>query len=115
MFSDLVYGLLGRIWEFFDGSERRVAAHPKKNPQFILYMMKVSPYSRRVLRALDRAGYGIEIRDVIESEQAFQELMRGGKRDQVPCLRIRAHEKSTEVEDQWMYESKDIITFLLKG
>lgn len=114
MWKDDVYRWLGRIWESLEGSTKRVRSHPKKNPLHVLYSMDVSPYCRKVIRALDRAKFGVEIRDVLESDEAFQELMRGGKMDQVPCLRIRAREKSTESEDRWMYESKDIIKFLLQ-
>ncbi len=114
MWKDAVYRWSGRAWEFLEGSTKRVRSHPKKNPLHVLYSMDVSPYCRKVIRALDRANFGIEIRDVLESDEAFQELMREGKKDQVPCLRIRAHEKSTEIEDQWMYESNDIIRSLLQ-
>ena len=114
MSKDKFFRLLGRAWEFLDGSTKRVRSHPKTNPLHVLYSMDVSPYCRKVIRALDRAKYGIEIRDVLESDEAFRELMRGGKKDQVPCLRLRAHEKSSEGEDRWMYESDDIIRFLLQ-
>ena len=114
MWKDSVFRILGRTWEFLEGSTKRVRSYPKKNPLYVLYSMDVSPYCRKVIRALDRAKHGIEIRDVIESNEAFRELMRGGKKDQVPCLRIRAHEKSSEAEDRWMYESNDIIRFLLQ-
>jgi len=115
MSKDALYRILGRIWEFLEGSTKRVRGYSKKNPRQVLYSMDVSPYCRKVIRALDQAKRGIEIRDVLESDEAFQELMRGGRKDQVPCLRIRAHEESAEAEDQWMYESNDIISFLLKN
>ncbi len=115
MWKDKLYRFLGRTWEFLEGSTKRVRSYPKKNPLHVLYSMDVSPYCRKVIRALDRAKHGVEIRDVLESDEAFQELMRGGKKDQLPCLRIRAHERSNEAEDRWMYESNDIIRFLLQN
>ena len=115
MNTEFLYVGLGRIWEFFEGSTKRVRKHPRKNPLWVLYSMEVSPYCRKVIRALDRAKIGIEIRDVLESKEAFRELMRGGKIDQVPCLRIRSKEGSIESEDQWMYESEAIIRFMING
>ena len=48
-------------------------------------------------------GIGVEIRDVLESDAAFQELIKGGKVDQVSCLRVRAHARSEDTEDRWIY------------
>ena len=52
------------------------------------------------------------MRDVLESDADYQDLMSGGKVDMVPCLRIRSHSKSLPAEDTWIYESIEIINFL---
>lgn len=48
----------------------------------------------------------IELRSTSEPQFA-SELMQGGGKTQVPCLRIE-----TGAEDRWMYESDDIIAYL---
>jgi hypothetical protein len=64
------------------------------------------------IRFLDHNKLGMELRDILESDTFWQELMSGGKQDQVPCLRTRSHQNSTPGEDRWLYESRDIIRFL---
>jgi phage pi2 protein 07 len=43
-----------------------------------------------------------------KSEEAYEELMQGGKIDQYPCLMI----PNAQGEKKWMYESSEIIEFL---
>tara|TARA_X000000950_G_scaffold6333_1_gene6846 strand:- start:16068 stop:16229 length:162 start_codon:yes stop_codon:yes gene_type:complete len=47
------------------------------------------------------------MRDVHREEDAFRELLQGGGRTTVPCLRI---EREDGVE--WMFESADIMRYL---
>jgi hypothetical protein len=115
MNTDRLYRDLGRILSKFERSSQRVSQYSPANPLLILYSMEVSPYCRKVIRALDRNKIGIEIKDVLESETAFHELMVGGKIDQVPCLRIRMTLQSQEQEDQWLYESEEIISYFKKN
>ena len=49
----------------------------------------------------------IELRDIMNDELARQELLQGGGKAVVPCLRI----KSSDSVD-WLYESMDIIRYL---
>ncbi len=49
----------------------------------------------------------IELRSTSERQHAI-DLMDGGGKTQVPCLRI----ESPEGDVQWMYESDDIIAYL---
>ena len=51
-----------------------------------------------------------DFKDAKRDKDYAQELISGGGKLQVPCLRI---EKSPE-DVEWMYESKDIIKFLTK-
>jgi hypothetical protein len=109
-----IYKYLGRILSFIDPTTRIVSNSPKRNPEFVLYQMEVSPFCKRVMNFLRREKLGMEIRDILESETDFMDLMTGGKIDQVPCLRIRKNLNSKPSEDQWIYESKEIIEFLKK-
>jgi glutathione S-transferase len=53
----------------------------------------------------------LPLRDINGDAKAFRELLQGGGRSMVPCLRIeRVGEQGTEVE--WMYESMDIMRYL---
>ena len=49
----------------------------------------------------------IELRDIMTDELARQELLQGGGKAVVPCLRI----KNGDSVD-WLYESMDIIRYL---
>ena len=49
----------------------------------------------------------IELRSTSDREFASQ-LMQGGGKTQVPCLRIESDEGAV----QWMYESDDIVNYL---
>jgi hypothetical protein len=75
----------------------------------VLMSFQVSPYSQKVRRAIRELQIPIPIRDVLEDDTAWNELMAGGKIDMVPCMRI---EEGGKV--RWMYESADIIAYLQK-
>lgn len=72
---------------------------------FILYELKMCPFCVKVRRELIRLSLKIEQKDVGLSEEAQAELMKGGQKDQVPCLYIKD-------KKQWLYESDAIIEFL---
>ena len=55
----------------------------------------------------DRRSINIELRDIMNDERARQELLQGGGKAVVPCLRI----KNGDSVD-WLYESMDIIRYL---
>ena len=48
------------------------------------------------------------MRNINENEQFKQELVKKGGKQTVPCLRI----KKQNGDDEWMYESMDIIAYL---
>ncbi len=82
-----------------------------------LYYSESCPFCLRVLNALSELGYAIDIKtgkagDITlknrnKDKQALAELLQGGGKKTVPCLRIER-----ENNTQWMYESLDIIDFL---
>jgi glutathione S-transferase len=72
-----------------------------------LYDSWLCPYCVTVRRALRRLNIDIRKRNVNEAPYGH-ELLRGGGRCQVPCLRIENEDGSVE----WMYESTDIVRYL---
>jgi glutathione S-transferase len=65
------------------------------------------PYCVRVRKFLDASGIEIPLRDTMFDAAARQELISGGGRATVPCLRIE-----TDGAVSWLYESLDIIEYL---
>lgn len=49
----------------------------------------------------------IELIDINKDRDAYNKLLTEGGKSMVPCLRI-----NKQNEDQWMYESSDIIAYL---
>jgi glutaredoxin len=72
-----------------------------------LYQLYACPFCIKTRRALRRLNLPIEIRNVQSGSPYRQDLLEGGGRVQVPCLRI-----ADQGEDMWMYESGDIIRYL---
>lgn len=75
--------------------------------RYVLYQYQACSFCRRVRQFLDDAGIDIETRDTLLDPQARRELIEGGGRGTVPCLRI---ERDGQV--RWLYESLDIIDYL---
>jgi len=73
-----------------------------------LYQYEACPFCVKVRRAMKRQSLNIATRDVKRSATARTELLAGGGKLKVPCLRIQDGEQGP----QWMYESKDIINYL---
>lgn len=78
--------------------------------QLSLYQFDACPYCAMVRNAMNRLGVDIEIRDTMRQPERRQELVAGGGKSQVPCLRIDYTDGRTE----WMYESAAIIDYLRK-
>ncbi len=74
----------------------------------VLYQFEACPFCVKVRRGMKRLGLKIETRDAKRCQQAREELLQGGGKVKVPCLRI-AKENG---EVRWMYESSDIISYL---
>ncbi len=75
-----------------------------------LYYFETCPFCVRVLRTINRLHLKIEMRNVREVPAYREQLIKGGGRSMVPCLRIRGDDG----EDTWMYESDDIMDYLEK-
>lgn len=72
-----------------------------------LYQRPTCPFCMRVFIALARLDLPVERRNITTDTQARNELIEGGGRQQVPCLRIQ-----DEGGTRWLYESADIIDYL---
>ncbi|RXJ73260.1 glutaredoxin [Veronia nyctiphanis] len=72
-----------------------------------LYHFNACPFCIKVRAAVKLMGLGLETRNIRENKQYLEELVTGGGKRQVPCLRI---EEGDSV--RWLYESDDIIAYL---
>lgn len=72
-----------------------------------LFQYESCPFCYRVRVFLQATGIDVELKDTLADEAVRRELIEGGGRDMVPCLRIQ---RDTQV--QWLYESLDIIEYL---
>jgi len=73
-----------------------------------LYYFGACPYCLVVRLALWWLGIKIPLKDVLLHPDNNADLVAGGGKSQVPCLRI----EKENGEVQWMYESIDIIRYL---
>jgi glutathione S-transferase len=72
-----------------------------------LYHSETCGFCHRVRRYLTAAGWEIPLADTLRDPGARAELIRGGGRATVPCLRIDREDGAV-----WLYESLDIIAYL---
>lgn len=73
-----------------------------------LYQYAACPFCVKVRRAMKRNSLAIRTCDVNRSDTSREELLSGGGRLKVPCLKIEEEDGSV----RWMYESSDIIDYL---
>ncbi len=113
----VVRAILGALilllnWVFTPKSIKREASEQAaidaQTAKLALYQYAACPFCVKVRRAMKRSALNIETRDAKRKEQFKEELLAGGGRLKVPCLRIE--EDNGDV--RWMYESGDIISYL---
>ncbi|UCE85245.1 MAG: glutathione S-transferase N-terminal domain-containing protein [Deltaproteobacteria bacterium] len=86
-------------------AQQRVA---ERASHLVLYHFEGCPYCARVRDAMHDLDLDIELRD-IRVQRAFRdELLEGGGRATVPCLRIG----NAAGGFRWLYESSDIVAYL---
>ena len=73
-----------------------------------LYHFQACPYCRKVRRDIRLLGLKIEQRDIKQDPARRDELVGGGGKKQVPCLRVAEADGSV----RWIYESGDIGRYL---
>ncbi|WP_283787215.1 glutaredoxin family protein [Bermanella sp. WJH001] len=75
---------------------------------YALYYYDQCPFCQMVLREMHNLPLKVELKNTLKDPQNRQDLIQGGGRSTVPCLRIT--DESNQV--QWMYESRDIVQYL---
>jgi glutaredoxin len=85
--------------------QARVDGETKK---LALYHFQACPYCRKVRRDIRLLGLDIEMRDIKRERARRDELVAGGGKKQVPCLRVVEPDGSA----RWIYESADITSYL---
>ncbi|MGR5252322.1 glutaredoxin family protein [Vibrio astriarenae] len=84
-------------------------AADEKAKDLTLYQFEACPFCVKVRREIKRQSINLALKDAKNDEVARQELLEGGGRVKVPCLKITKHGEET-----WMYESSDIVAYLQK-
>lgn len=77
-------------------------------PSLALYNSASCWFCARVRQTIDKLGLPVEVRDAVGNAGFRQELIEGGGKTQVPCLRI----EEADGRVRWMYESADICRYL---
>ncbi len=72
-----------------------------------LYHFPSCPFCMRTRQKIKELGLPIREKDINRDPDAREELIEGGGKKTVPCLRIDADEGT-----RWMYESADINAWL---
>ena len=76
-------------------------------PPLTLYYYDGCPFCHRVLGFLRQTGIELPLKNILRDARARSELLHGGGRTTVPCLRI-----TRPGGVRWLYESLDIIDYL---
>jgi glutaredoxin len=84
------------------------AALDRQTRGLVLYQFQACPFCVKVRFAMKRMGLNVETRDARRVPTYREELLSGGGRIKVPCLRIQ----ETNGQVRWLYESAEIIGYL---
>lgn len=80
-----------------------------KDAPLVLYYRNDCPYCKKVLAYLNDHQRELPMKEINASETASDELVTGGGKRQVPCLRIRENNGDKVT---WLYQSAEIISYL---
>jgi len=86
---------------FLSNTRKRLKGHQ-------LFYFATCPYCIKVRLALWWMGLELPLKDILLHPENKADLIAGGGKKQVPCLRIEDERGGV----QWMYESRDIIRYL---
>ncbi len=113
----IVRKILGALILFFDwlftpkGIKRDLSLQAKidqETARLALYQFAACPFCVKVRRAIKRQSLKIKVLDAKNCEKSRNELMIGGGKIKVPCLKIICADGNV----RWIYESKDIVNYL---
>ena len=93
------------------GIERSLEEQEKmdqRTKNLSLYQFNSCPFCIKVRRQVKRQSLNIPLLDAQYNQQNREELLKGGGKITVPCLKL----VSDTGEVSWMYESSDIIQYL---
>ncbi|MEK9728303.1 MAG: glutaredoxin domain-containing protein, partial [Candidatus Margulisiibacteriota bacterium] len=79
----------------------------QKSQALSLYQFRGCPFCVKVRREITRLNLNIRLCDVNKNESYRLELLAGGGKVKVPCLKIKNGESIN-----WLYESSDINQYL---
>ena len=118
LFIKLIRNLLGLIIATLDVLTRgtKLKRSPEKQQQvndeaanLALYQFFACPFCIKTRRAIYKLNLPIEKRNAQEGSPQREDLLQGGGKIKVPCLRIDQDGKT-----EWLYESSEIIKYLEK-
>ena len=94
--------------------QRAQAGLDRQMAGLALYQYAACPFCVKVRWAMRRYSLNIDLRDAKRHPQFAEELVAGGGKLKVPCLRIERIEggDGSDGDVTWMYESSDIIAYL---
>lgn len=101
-------GILSRFLNRSDDSRVEELSSGPSPRSLALYHYDSCPFCVRVTRVLAGLDADIELRNTQRDPSHRKELIEGGGRSQVPCLRIEGEDGRVT----WLYESGDIIKYL---
>jgi glutaredoxin len=110
----IVLGPFMLLWEWLNRPQGLVRT-PELQAQtdaacrkLVLYQFKTCPFCIKVRQEMRRLALNIERRDAQGEGPNRDELIAGGGRAMVPCLRVT----DASGNSQWLYESGAIIDYL---
>lgn len=116
-FFKIIRAILGPIMLFIDWltTPRGVERNPDEQQKIdaitanmALYQFRTCPFCIKVRRSIKRQSLNIKMMDAQHNQQHREELLKGGGKIKVPCLKIVDETGNT----RWLYESNDIIQYL---
>ena len=116
-FFKLVHAIVGPILLAADrlttprGIQREADKQQRIDEQtkdLVMYQFLTCPFCIKTRRAIKRMSLNIETRDALKHAPSRQQLLEGGGKIKVPCLRITGKDDKVE----WLYESNEIIKYL---
>lgn len=84
------------------------AAVDQECRSLVLYQYRTCPFCIKVRQEMRRLALNLETRDAQGPGKDREDLLNGGGKAKVPCLKITDQAGNA----QWMYESADIIAYL---